>query len=168
MAKRSRTSTKLSELAEYHLDKIQDKAVSKEIVPLAPKKPPAVIRRQLEKPSSVAMDFKLSTLRTLLIENLEASNGANAKAVVETLVQRAIEGDSYCLRLLLERVDGLVTKNVNVTGSVAVGQQVTLVDMRHVNVSLPLPLENIPPLSALSPPLEETSSKGGVFYSPRE
>lgn len=167
MAKRSRTSSSLKDLAKNHLDKIEIGPVDKQLVPV-PKKPPPVIRRQLEKPSSVPVDFKLSTLRALMVDSLEANNGLNAKAVVETLIQKAIEGDSYCMRLLLERVDGLVTKNVNVTGSVSVGQQVTLVDMRHVNVSLPLPIESLSPLSALSPHSKETSFEGGVLYSQRD
>jgi len=94
--------------------------------------------KELEKPSYVAMDFKLSTLRDLLIGELEANDGFKAKAVVNALVNKAMEGDTYCLRLLLERVDGLMTKNVNLTGAVAVGQVVTLIDTRSLDVQLPI------------------------------
>lgn len=94
--------------------------------------------RELEKPSYVPLSFKLSTLRELVIGELEANDGLKAKAVVEALISKAMEGDTYCLRLLLERVDGLMTKNVNLTGSVAVGQVVTLIDTRSLNVDLPI------------------------------
>lgn len=94
--------------------------------------------KELEKPSYVPMEFKLSTLRQLIIGELEANDGLKAKAVVDALIAKAMEGDTYCLRLLLERVDGLMTKNVNLTGAVAVGQVVTLIDTRSLNVELPI------------------------------
>jgi len=94
-------------------------------------------KRELEKPSSEPVSFKLSTLRELVMKELEADDGLNAKAVARTLVEKAIEGDAYCMRLLMERVDGLLPKSVSVNGQIAVGQVVTLVDTRSLNVDMP-------------------------------
>lgn len=105
-----------------------------------------LIEREMSKPSYVPLDFKLSTLRELLILELEADDGYKAKAVVSTLVKKAMDGDTYCLRLLLERVDGLMTKNISLNGSLAVGQVVTLVDTREFSAQLPIREGSIPSL----------------------
>jgi hypothetical protein len=94
-------------------------------------------KKELEKPSSEPVSFKLSTLRELVMKELEANEGLNAKAVARTLVEKAIEGDAYCMRLLMERVDGLLPKSVSVNGQIAIGQVVTLVDTRSLNVEMP-------------------------------
>jgi hypothetical protein len=94
-------------------------------------------KKELEKPSSEPVSFKLSTLRELVMKELEANDGLNAKAVARTLVEKAIEGDAYCMRLLMERVDGLLPKSVSVNGQIAIGQVVTLVDTRSLNVEMP-------------------------------
>lgn len=120
-------------------------------------------KRELEKPSSEPVDFKLSTLRELVMKELEANDGFNAKAVARTLVEKAIEGDAYCMRLLMERVDGLLPKSVSVNGQIAVGQVVTLVDARSLNVEMPAFVresqsvmtvrgEGVPPSPLLSSP----------------
>lgn len=93
--------------------------------------------RELEKPGCEPVSFKLSTLRELLLLELERDEGHNAKAVARALVARAMEGDPYCIRLLMERVDGLLPRNVSVNGQIAVGQVVTLVDTRSMGVELP-------------------------------
>ena len=104
---------------------------------LKPKKRPS-LSKQLDRPSYVPLDFKLSTIRELLMIELEADDGYKAKAVASALINKAMEGDTYCLRLLLERVDGLMTKNISVNGSLAVGQVVTLVDTREFSAKLPI------------------------------
>jgi len=95
------------------------------------------VSKELEKPSSEPVSFKLSTLRELLMLELEKDDGVNAKAVAKTLVEKAIDGDAYCIRLLMERVDGLLPKSVSVNGQIAIGQVVTLVDTRSLNVEMP-------------------------------
>lgn len=95
------------------------------------------VSRELEKPSCEPVSFKLSTLRELLMLELERDDGHNAKEVARALVARAMEGDPYCIRLLMERVDGLLPRNVSVNGQIAVGQVVTLVDTRSMGVELP-------------------------------
>lgn len=108
----------------------------KKLVPVTGRLP-ARAKKELEKPSSEPVSFKLSTLRELVMKELEANDGLNAKAVARTLVEKAIEGDAYCMRLLMERVDGLLPKSVSVNGQIAVGQVVTLVDTRSLNVDMP-------------------------------
>jgi hypothetical protein len=103
-------------------------------------------KKELEKPSSEPVSFKLSTLRELVMKELEANEGLNAKAVARTLVEKAIEGDAYCMRLLMERVDGLLPKSVSVNGQIAIGQVVTLVDTRSLNVEMPAFVRDVQPV----------------------
>lgn len=129
------------------------------------KKRPA-IERELAKPSYMPVDFKLSTIRELLISELEADDGYKAKAVASALISKAMDGDTYCLRLLLERVDGLMTRNISLTGSLAVGQVVTLVDTRELNAQLPIREGSIPSLEPT--PSSPKLLDGGVKLSTLE
>lgn len=106
-------------------------------------------KKELEKPSNVPVSFKLSTLRELVMKELEADDGLNARAVAKTLVEKAIEGDAYCMRLLMERVDGLLPKSVSVNGQIAVGQVVTLVDTRSLNVDMPAFVRDVQTVSTV-------------------
>lgn len=134
---------------------------------MKPKK--SKLERELAKPSYVPLDFKLSTLRELVIQELEANDGAKAKSVVRTLVDKAVEGDAYCLRLLLERVDGLMTKSINVNGAIAVGQVVTLVDTRGVSAELPISVVETGAVKAISsPPAALADGRGALSSLQRE
>lgn len=118
-----------------------------------------LVERELAKPSYVPLDFKLSTIRELLIAELEANDGFKAKAVASALINKAMDGDTYCLRLLLERVDGLMTKNISLNGSLAVGQIVTLVDTREFSAQLPI-REGIVPSLTPTPSSPELLEEG--------
>lgn len=134
---------KLASIAKSVVPKLERAAVAPSVPKVVEKAPKVsgrlarIAKKELEKPGCEPVSFKLSTLRELLMIELEKDDGQNAKAVVRALVARAMEGDPYCIRMLMERVDGLMPKSLNITGQIAVGQVVTLVDTRQLGVELP-------------------------------
>jgi hypothetical protein len=89
-----------------------------------------------------------SRLSALIETELAKEDGKNAYALAKALVQRAIEGDEFSVKAVLDRVDGPIEKKLNISGMVQ-QQVISLVEaprptefqlvMEQSGVVLPLP-----------------------------